>query len=203
MEKKYGDVQTIVKRSVGLVAIQRMVFSRKSRRSIIMYRIPDAAKWKRGRLFRASKIALREQWRPLIKLYRIHQLGINAAVSGQLPTVVNLKQTLRQVRHQIRGPLPNVTNLQKLTMSAEYNTMLRGDAFLLHDSGPGQQRFLIFSTARNLELLSRCPNWYTDGTFKTAPPLFQQICSIHVLKHGTILPVVLVLMSDHSTYGYV
>ena len=74
---------------------------------------------------------------------------INAAVSGQLPTVVNLKQMIRGVR-QVRAPLLNVTNLQKLSLPAEYTTMLRGDAFLLHDSGPGQEQFLTFSTARNL-----------------------------------------------------
>ena len=53
---------------------------------------------------------------------------------------------------------------------------------LVHDSGPGQHRMLIFCRVRNLVLLENCPNWYADGTFKTSPPLFKQVYTIHVLK---------------------
>jgi len=63
--------------------------------------------------------------------------------------------------------------------------------------------FLIFATDGNMELLARSQNWYADGTFKTAPPLFQQVYTIHVRQHGTIIPAVFVLMNERSTNAYV
>ena len=42
---------------------------------------------------------------------------------------------------------------------------LRGDNFLLHDSGANDpDRFLIFGTERNLDMLADSSDWSTDGT---------------------------------------
>ena len=116
MEKIYGDEQIIVMRNVGLVAIQRMVFSRKSRRNIIMYRTPDAAKVEARKIVSCLKDRAATTMEATHQIVSNTSVGINAAVSGQLPTVVNLKQTIRRVRHQVEAPLPNVTNLKKLTL---------------------------------------------------------------------------------------
>ena len=129
--------------------------------------------------------------------------NIGPAVSGQLPSIVNMKQIVRRVRHEHQAPLANPTSLEELEIPEPYNKTVTGDNFLLHDSGPGSQRFLIFSTARNLQLLAESPHWYADGTFKSAPPLFQQLYTIHILKFKTIIPVVFVLMNDKSTNTYV
>ena len=108
--------------------------------------------------------------------------GLSVAVSAQLPAVNRMKQTIRRVRHEHQAPLPNPTSLDVLTLPIEYKTTVRGDNFLLHDSGPGDKRMLIFSTTRNLELLEQCPHWYADGTFKTSPPLFTQVYTIHAIS---------------------
>jgi hypothetical protein len=128
---------------------------------------------------------------------------ISVAVTVQLPKVANIKQTIRRVRHAAQAPLPNPTNLEELDLPEEYTKTLQGENFLLFDSGPGPQRILIFSTTANMDLLASCPNWYADGTFKTTPPLFQQIYTIHVLKYKTVIPLVFILMSDRSTTSYV
>ena len=70
--------------------------------------------------------------------------GLERSTAGNLPSVVNLKQTVRRVRHVNQAPLPNPTNLEELTILAPYNITIPGENFLLHDSGPGSQRVLIF-----------------------------------------------------------
>ena len=62
---------------------------------------------------------------------------------------------------------------------------------MLYDSGrEDQQRFFIFSTGENLRLSKENRDWFADGTFKMAPQLFYQVHTIHVMCHGSVLPVV-------------
>ena len=53
--------------------------------------------------------------------------------------------------------------------------------FLHYDNGreAGAARILIFTTARNLQILQRATTWAMDGTFNIAPPLFAQVYTIH------------------------
>jgi len=46
---------------------------------------------------------------------------------------------------------------------------------LLHDSGPGVDRILIFCHPQNVNILSESSNWYVDGIFKVASHLFSQV----------------------------
>ena len=114
-----------------------------------------------------------------------------------------MKQTVRRVRHDHQAPLPNPRNPDELQISCPYNVTLRGDNFLMIDNGPGLKRVLIFSTTRNLEYLAESRNWFADGTFKSAPPLFQQLYMIHILKYNKVIPMVYVLSNDKSTSNYV
>ena len=52
------------------------------------------------------------------------------------------------------------------------------------DSGPSNDRILIFTTASNLDLLRQSGRWCGDGTFKAAPKLWSQLYTIHGLKNG-------------------
>ena len=52
-----------------------------------------------------------------------------------------------------------------------------GDEFLLADRHYGSdRRVLSFGTAKTLEFLAGCQDWFLDGTFKIAPPGFKQVC---------------------------
>ena len=55
---------------------------------------------------------------------------------------------------------------------------------------------------RNLQLLSNTSNRYADGTFKTAPPLFNQLYSIHSIVNGNVLPLVYTLMANKTEKCY-
>ena len=41
-----------------------------------------------------------------------------------------------------------------------------------YDSGPGNDRILIFSTTKNLEVLAEASSWFIDATFKVVPDIF-------------------------------
>jgi hypothetical protein len=84
-----------------------------------------------------------------------------------------------------------------------YKKTMRGEDFLMYDSGPGIQRSIIFTTTSNLALMSESQHWYADGTFKVTPPLFNQIYTIHAVKYSNVIPTVLVLMTDRNPTSYV
>jgi hypothetical protein len=92
----------------------------------------------------------------------------------------------------------NPLSLQDLVIPDEFKRTLKSQEFLLYDSGEGDKRTLIFSTHRNLQLLARSQHWYADGTFKTVPPLFAQLYTIHGLIQSNIVPAVFVLMSEKN-----
>ena len=128
---------------------------------------------------------------------------VGPSVSGQLPPIRCIKQTIRRARCQTGRPLASPLNLEVLDIPNNYKKTLRGEDFMMYDSGPSVQRYIIFTTTRNLALMSECPNWYADGTFKATPPLFNQVYTIHAVKYSNVIPTVFVLMSDRNTTSYV
>ena len=71
---------------------------------------------------------------------------------------------------------------------------LRGESFLAYDSGSDdRERFLIFSTEQNLDLLEHTPQWHADGTFKCCPALFYQLYKLHGVLNGHTIPFVYML----------
>ena len=167
--------------------------------------VPDRAKVESKKIMNAVKekaSSTQEATHQIVASASV-SVGSNVAVAAQLPSVPNIKQTIRRVRHVHQTPLPSPPNLDELTLPIEYTKTLKGENFLIFDSGTGSQRVLMFSTAGNLDLLAQCSSWYADGTFKTSPPLFQQIYTIHVRKYNTIIPVVYILMNSKSTSSYV
>uniref|UniRef100_A0A0L8FQE2 MULE transposase domain-containing protein n=1 Tax=Octopus bimaculoides TaxID=37653 RepID=A0A0L8FQE2_OCTBM len=60
--------------------------------------------------------------------------------------------------------------------------------FLRYESGPCENRILLFSTEKNMRLLQSSSDWFCDGTFQVVPELFHQLCSIHrLISNRTIL----------------
>lgn len=79
---------------------------------------------------------------------------------------------------------------------------------MFHDSG-GTNRFLIFTTVKNLHYLSSCSLWLSDGTFSTVPSIFDQLYTIHGVKvnednpqSGKALPLVYALMPNRKRRTY-
>ena len=74
--------------------------------------------------------------------------------------------------------------------------------FFLYDSEDCLNRIIIFTTKRNLQLLSTTNFWYADGTFKTVPSLFNQLYTIHGVINNDVLPLVYILMSKRTESSY-
>jgi hypothetical protein len=47
--------------------------------------------------------------------------------------------------------------------------------FLVSDGKVDKERVLIFASKTGLEILSKTVQWHANGTFKTAPKMFQQV----------------------------
>ena len=97
---------------------------------------------------------------------------------------------------------PNPENLLQLKIPFEYTITHSNQDFLLFDSDDGTERMIIFATRKNLQLLASAKQWYADGTFKTVPPLFQQLYTIHGVVHGVVLPLVYALMASRTEDRY-
>jgi len=95
---------------------------------------------------------------------------------------------------------PNPGRLMDLEYTYYENNPRVLEDFLLHDIGPasGDDRMLIFSTERNLDILSRATDWAMDGTFDAAPMLFTQVYSIHATFMERTLPLVYALLPNKN-----
>jgi hypothetical protein len=129
-------------------------------------------------------------------------VGVSSAVAGQLPLVLYMKRTVQRSRQGEKAELSSPTNLIELTLPPEYTQASNGAPFLLHDSGASNDRILLFSTARNLDLMAQCNHWFADGTFKTTSPLFGQVYTIHAVKYHNVIPTIFVLMSNRTEATY-
>ncbi|CAN8014944.1 unnamed protein product, partial [Ixodes persulcatus] len=102
-----------------------------------------------------------------------HQILLGAAaassdaVASRMPSVSTMRRTLRKQRRRAIHPYTIPTTKRNLEIPVEFKVTLRGEDFLLHDSGFGDsERILVFSTAENLRKLGESELWFADGTFK-------------------------------------
>jgi hypothetical protein len=128
--------------------------------------------------------------------------GVQPAVAGQLPTVSTLKRTIRRSRQKATRALPNPTSLHDLQIPMEFTHMAGGERFLQFDSGPGNDRILLFCTQKGLQLLQSSDNWFADGTFKTSPSLFVQLYTVHGIQSNKTIPAVFALLPDKRQNTY-
>ncbi|XP_022173341.1 uncharacterized protein LOC111035852 [Myzus persicae] len=95
--------------------------------------------------------------------------------------------------------------MRDLLIPEKYTYTVAGDKFLQFDSCASDNIIIIFSTQKNLDLMATCDHWYADGTFKTSPPLFKQVFTIHAIKYNNVLKTVYSLLPDkwQDTYSSV
>ena len=112
------------------------------------------------------------------------------------------KSLARSIQRQ-RGWGNNPTTLKDVAIPSEMQLTLRGENFLAYDSGSDdRERFLIFSTEQNLDLLESTPQWHADGTFKCCPALFYQLYTVHGVLNGHTIPLVYMLLKRKTKELY-
>lgn len=115
---------------------------------------------------------------------------IAESVQGQQKsTLAALPSNKSMVKTVYRQRAPtfarNPETLAELELSDEFRNTKDGNNFLLYDSGveeDEQDRTLIFATDENNTFLSKCEEWFMDGTFSITPLLFKQVYIIHGKK---------------------
>ena len=89
-------------------------------------------------------------------------MNLNPAVAAKMPSVCNLKRTIRNIRCKEKGHPVSPSSTSELILPEEFKLTCQGSLFLLYDSGQSIERMIIFATERNLTLLSRSTRWLGD-----------------------------------------
>ncbi|CAF3717843.1 unnamed protein product [Rotaria socialis] len=76
------------------------------------------------------------------------------------------------------------------------------DLFLQFDSGPDNDRIIIFASVEQLQFLESGEQLLVDGTFKVTPSIFYQLYAMHVVYGNVVLPVVFALLPNKTQQTY-
>lgn len=128
--------------------------------------------------------------------------GVLSPVAALLPKPISLSRAVQRSCVKTVAPIMNPDSRSELLLTDEYKFTYSGDLFLLHDSGNDKNRFLVFTSLKNLNYLVTCHLWLSDGTFKSVPSIFSQLYTIHGYKDGKSLPLVYMLAPDKSKSLY-
>ena len=122
---------------------------------------------------------------------------------NKLPQLESVKRTIRNYKSISIESCGNPTTPAEIVIPDKYKITLKGEPFLLYDSGFGdQQRIIVYGTRNFISCLSSCDNWYCDGTFSVVPDLFVQLYTIHAEKDGNIFPCIYALLPNKSEATY-
>ena len=114
---------------------------------------------------------------------------INSGTFNKLPKLESVKRTIRSYKNISIESCGQPRDAASIIIPPKYTLSLKGEQFLLYDSGFGDgRRMLIYTTPRLLRILSQANNWHCDGTFKVVPVLFFQLYTIHGDLGGLVLP---------------
>jgi len=135
------------------------------------------------------------------------KLQINAAVAVELPSLKDIGTTVSRQRKIEGVPKVKPTKLSELMIPQGFKQLILGSEtinFLQFDLGmKDENRFLIFSTPQNLEMLKRVKNLYSDGTFATVPKPFEHLYSFDGLINNQVLPLVYAFLPNKKQATYV
>lgn len=101
------------------------------------------------------------------------------SAKAELPNNDLLKKTVRRHRKRTNPKLKTPSNLDEMYIPEIFQKTLDDKQFLFYDNEGHKNRYLIFTTEDDLNRLSNCSTWLSDGTFSVVPSVFQQIYTIH------------------------
>ena len=133
--------------------------------------------------------------------------GASEAAAHTLPNSAHLKRSAQNSIYRARkkvqiqgeaGQLPNCKNLEDLSLPESATRRADGEDFLLHDSGPVNDRILLFGTQINIRSPAVAEVWGADGISKAFPALGLQVYTIRAAIEGYCLPCVYALLPNKS-----
>lgn len=111
----------------------------------------------------------------------------------------NRKRT-RQQRNCLRSV---ASTLENIALPMQCIKIYDNEDILLYDSGPKEERMLIFGTHENLHALELAQGWFMDGAFDVATALFAKVCTIHVLLENQTIPCVYAIFISDTLQSYI
>ena len=128
-------------------------------------------------------------------------VNLDGHVQMALPKRASLSRVLRRHR-QIESMIANNgAALPPLPTDKDFIIPPRFRQNLLHDSGTGESRILVFGDVQLVTALGRATLWLADGTFKVVPGLFYQLYSIHFDSTGGVHPTALYCLLPNKTHA--
>ncbi|CAF1116793.1 unnamed protein product [Brachionus calyciflorus] len=127
--------------------------------------------------------------------------GLSEEVVAHLPTFSAARQACNRARI---NPYENFEIPSDLgfILPDQFKNLDNGEKFLFMDETYGNERMLIFTTEKNLSLLTEYSNWLCDGTFDASPLIFEQLFTLHALKKNKTLPLVYALFTNKQETTY-
>ena len=120
---------------------------------------------------------------------------------ARLPNFKYIKRNIQRQRQ--KNDLPQIPHDRNFTMTPTSLTVtIRNDKFLQFDSGPGDDRLVIFASSDGLTILGECEEILIDGTFKITPIIFTQLYTIHGVYRNGVFPLVFALLSNKQQQSY-
>lgn len=130
--------------------------------------------------------------------------GVTPQVSAALPTLANMRKLVDRTRKGCSAAPINPQSTQDLVIPDDYKITQRNEDFLVQNSMDDDgHRLLIFTTKRNLRVLSRCEHWLCDGTFQTVPLVFFQLYTVHGLHDTKTFPLIYILTENKKKQTYI
>lgn len=143
---------------------------------------PDARARERERTLNPIKKAAKISRESARKIIAESTKLTTVATAAIMPSVKSMTRMVGRIRQKSKFP-KNPKTLIELELPEDFKKTSKGQDFLIFDSGAVNNRMLILGTKQNLKFLSECPSIYMDGTFDVAPPLFQQVYTIHGMEN--------------------
>ncbi|CAF2617287.1 unnamed protein product [Rotaria sp. Silwood2] len=129
-------------------------------------------------------------------------LTISKDDGAAVPNYTSSQRTIERKRKKKDIPLPRPKSFNEIRISDELKATNGGSRFLLYDNEDSVHRIIILSSDDDLDRLSNSEHWHSDGTFKIAPQLFEQLYVIHGFICGRALPLVYCMLSGKSEALY-
>ena len=92
--------------------------------------------------------------------------------------------------------------MKEICIPEKFSKTHDGEDFVFYDSGDNdEEKIIVFTTEKSMDLLRRSEFWHADGTFKVAPSIFYQLFIYSYFNNST-LPLVYALLPNkiESTY---
>lgn len=113
--------------------------------------------------------------KPSRKLYSEALEGANDELLARMPKQETFAKLMRAQRKGNNPTAPK--NLTELVLPEITNSV--NENFVLYDSGPSENRIVIFSTDTAMKFMTKCEVLHMNGTVSTGPVLFDQVYTIH------------------------